>query len=631
MKSNHTTIFFIITIGLLAISCYKLKEENFNTVGQPRTNVAVQTNISGDTIDVYDITEINYVIDIVSESVEGVTVSIDGKVISSEFSTKTVSFEIDPGDFGTGYYTMQIDIYLKTGTGSLADKTGGEFIVVSDKKIIHIDIDAPTNEMNAEFVIEDGRSIIRWDKPNKPNILAYKVLIRASYWKATWDTISTNNVIATEYHDKGFPGGELTYKVLWEGYDYLVESQEIKVSEKTIEDLKYVIDAQDHVIISAENYRLYNNSVKMTFNSRNRTQYFDSFGSSTIITDDYPLYFGEARRCPVRMNSTLDSDHSHQYLDTLEIYLGNRIKPFVKSYFFMKKNVILLIGLYSKYTKKYPIIYKYNFQTMELLNTVYLEFNNVDFLCSGNGDHVYMFHDSKVDKLDIDNMEVSFYANESDLLAGNTGNSLGSLSNDNLISFQNDSKWYVVDATSHNILFEKTIEYPSSYHNERHSYVPILSDDGNYIYIQEKQNVESDYFAGSIYEKQGDTYVKKMAVGQLLYTPTVHFISDQSGTKIIGTRYFDREYYTYNIDGAYATLVSTSPAIDLRRIKYYDIYDDIDVISRSLFGLSDNNELIIYDIDTWTIKSSTKASSNVGFDFIDTKLLSQDGLWIEPI
>lgn len=630
-------IYFLLLFSLVLLTaCFKMDKEVYVVVKEPRESVGIHANMDDDTLHIYDLTTIYYTADIERESISRSQVFANGKRVLTYRSRGSVHFEIDPHDYGTGYYDLEILITLQSGTESLADKMGAESIEMSDKKILHIDINHPTNTLTAEFVIEEGKSLIRWNKPDVNNLLCYK-LIRKFGTYYDWDTVSIEDSNVTEFHEEYYAGGPLRIKVLWEGYDYQILSNEINVDIKTQDDLVFTINEKNEIVFSWENLRLYGNNFDFALSAYGGRSFYQSFPAvdrNTQFVDVQPIYFGEVRTYRAYFNQ---DNRQYLYFTDVEAYVGSRIPKFTNLFYFKDKNVIVTYD--NNYSEShsswgrdyYLVIYKFDFTTMELLDSIKIETHDArdyEFYSSEDGNHFYIIKDNDLFKLDVDKMEMNNYS-APNALDPVSEIRVGNISNDNLIAFRTVGFNRVVNLSNGEVLYEG---YP-------YSYPPLLSDDSEYLYAHAiPPDPANKYFISSVFMKSESGYEFKGSLKHKFSSnyggyPFCYFFMEENTHKIIGKLNDENTFYTYNLDdipGSDGFYENYETSTDLEII-FSSPFIKYDKFTHNFYGRADDGyTFVVYDANNWSLiyQRAPVAVSN-SITYRNGKIFSTSGLYID--
>jgi len=123
---------FLLVFSGWLISCdYELHEVPMNDkVKQPYEGPPIQINLNGyhDTIKVGGRVNFSYSISGTNNKILAVEISIDNTILHQYVADnkQSFSFVLDPADLPNGQYNLHISVITSSGTGSIAEKLGGE-------------------------------------------------------------------------------------------------------------------------------------------------------------------------------------------------------------------------------------------------------------------------------------------------------------------------------------------------------------------------------------------------------------------------------------------------------------------------------------------------------------------------
>ena len=203
----------IILLGLISFlaSCIyetdEVYENPVNTHPTPPEIIDLNSNLDVDTFWVYGDYDILYHFQSSNETqrIIGLKVIIDGAVSTTQtsgdgkFSFKQTALE-------EGVHHMTVEIFAKSGTGSIADKLNGEGFQFSREWVVVADY----SSKSVEYTIDNGYLKLSW-KPYKNNDLKTYVLqyrTNYNYWRQT--TLSVDN---PAYIDSLYTGNETSYTI----------------------------------------------------------------------------------------------------------------------------------------------------------------------------------------------------------------------------------------------------------------------------------------------------------------------------------------------------------------------------------------------------------------------------------
>lgn len=112
-----------------------------------------------------------------------------------------------------GHYTLRLELFVKSNTGSLADKVGMEYFIYKYAWVLKIDNRPSSNYPIHQFTVteEEGRIKLSWPKYDLPNFQTYLISRREVGGRERYKSIYIDNVNTTRYFDDAFVGGSYTY------------------------------------------------------------------------------------------------------------------------------------------------------------------------------------------------------------------------------------------------------------------------------------------------------------------------------------------------------------------------------------------------------------------------------------
>lgn len=210
--------FFIFSILLLAFtSCiYNPSEENFKEIDKdvPVPDITDRNiDLNADTLFVWKYTRFNYDLSGGNAKIHSTQVIFLNDTL--RYESGQGSFVVNPSSVSEGTYKVKILVYSGSGTGSLADKLGGEgyefnrewVLVVEKPKVVDVKINT---------TIENGFLKFDWDKIDKRFFKSYKIYVY---------NLSIGNNLVREFTDvnrnsfvdSSYVGGAVLFN-LWVNY-----------------------------------------------------------------------------------------------------------------------------------------------------------------------------------------------------------------------------------------------------------------------------------------------------------------------------------------------------------------------------------------------------------------------------
>jgi hypothetical protein len=175
--------FLVLLLAVLISGCdYKLEKTVVTNIQQPpldEFSINLNSYPSG-SIELKQLTTFTYSVNIGDRPVSQVGIKVDGSMLGVTILNNN-SFSVDPAVLSTGSHTLEIGIVAQSGTGSLADLAGAEFITVLLERILVVDHTIPTDPDDPNSVkitsIENvnGTLKITWNPYDNFNFQSYTI------------------------------------------------------------------------------------------------------------------------------------------------------------------------------------------------------------------------------------------------------------------------------------------------------------------------------------------------------------------------------------------------------------------------------------------------------------------------
>lgn len=202
------------SLSLVAISCtYAPEEEYFKNIAEsdPDVSILLDNFNQSDTIFIFAQTSFRFNVRIDQGTIKEVQVLVDDKqLLSTPHPSGT--FLIHQNNYlRTGIYTLQIQFISSTGSGSMADKLGGEHIRVWRTWILKVFADPPPKPQ-IKFSSENGFLKLSWTRYDKQNFTGY--LVRMWRFGSLKEEIVINNPHLNSVINESYAGGfKIQYEV----------------------------------------------------------------------------------------------------------------------------------------------------------------------------------------------------------------------------------------------------------------------------------------------------------------------------------------------------------------------------------------------------------------------------------
>lgn len=205
--ARFASLAFIILLGCV---WHPDLDENFKDVSTDVEIPPVQINLLdvGDTIQITGLTDLTY-------SIEGLDptanfwVRITGEDIDYRKDGLTGTIQYGP-DNKAGYEILTLQVYVKSGTGSLADMLNVEKIVFERSWVLSLDTTPPEDIFITSIGPDNGSLKIEWTPYTRANFSRFQITkIRANGIESY--VIDDQN--SNYFYDSSYVGGETLYRV----------------------------------------------------------------------------------------------------------------------------------------------------------------------------------------------------------------------------------------------------------------------------------------------------------------------------------------------------------------------------------------------------------------------------------
>jgi len=252
IKRKFYLVLFIV--GVFLTGCeFVLKDENDLNIEKPTSSHPIDLSITpvSDTIYISEKQVFNYTTNTYGLKLQKVKFYIDS-YLQWEMTSTSGSFTLDAAYLSNGVYVLSMDVYTNSGTGSLADKLGGEgylahrfWTVKINKKItggttepVDSTIDTsptvPIRDINWE-ILPGGYLKFSWSKVKRKDFYNYQIS-----WSVFSQNIMHYKANDTTYIDSTYIGGSKTFKV---DYNRLHDNMAIYGQSVTLNDAYPIVSA----------------------------------------------------------------------------------------------------------------------------------------------------------------------------------------------------------------------------------------------------------------------------------------------------------------------------------------------------------------------------------------------------
>ncbi|RPH31419.1 MAG: hypothetical protein EHM93_13790 [Bacteroidales bacterium] len=352
------------------------------------------------------------------------------------------SFGINPQGYANGSYQLELKVYSKTKSGSLADKLNAEVYVTSKKWEVIVDKNFYPVQITS-IKTGSGMLMITWDKYTKPDFSKYEFYRVHKGWTAKLYTITDPNI--TTKNDYTYMGGQS---------DYYIKTY--NVSESKVSDTKSFVDSYPRIVDIGERYGM----IKIFIS---KLKYYENFRYYVLYKDNTnDLYnrLGETHN----VNDTVINTQSLAFGKTYKLILripdedltsfmtiGKASKTFSKA--IATESLDYIFQMKDNHVYRYSISQKKAVDSLELLNAntdlfaaslnyMYLSFGNLSVL-------------QLLNPLDF-NQKTTFTSN--DIFGDNSDNfKMVSISNNGIAAICGSKSFVVYDLFNKNIILKQDI------------------------------------------------------------------------------------------------------------------------------------------------------------------------------
>lgn len=390
-------------------------------------------------------------------------VEVDGVTMATPTSTYgTLAFVLNTQVLTDGEHTLRVTVYFPSLSPSLAGQLRAEYIQAVTEYKFRVD-KAPPARMKAPAVsIEDGKSMLRWKKPEKFNF--NELVIVRMYYKSgshlDTDTLKLADPAVEVFHDASYVGGEVRYRIDIRGYQYVIQGEEANFN---INPVPFTIEEKiGPPVLNIPKSPLYNNDIRMN------VYYFNSYPLNQDNVIPTYVRFGQPDIVPVTVypTSPAPGQEFYRYSFNIPVRAGKQIPAFDFVKFIPGANAYLMSARNQ--------VYKVDGTSFQTLASISLP-RDVGIVCSQDGNHIYAYGYDQLYKLNASTLSVVETIDLTALVGVNQGLMYApSVSNDNVmaIALYGQQKKQLIDMNSRLILENKTAMD-----------MPVLSPDGQYLIV----------------------------------------------------------------------------------------------------------------------------------------------------
>lgn len=160
-----------------------------------------------DTISIFGTTRFYVAVDGKHGAIERVQAFIsddDGISWKSVFEGGGQYVLLEKSDLHNGIFRVKVDVTMKTGSGSLMDKAGGEYFQASAEWILLIDF-SPPPKPDVVLSVENGFLTVRWSGYKRTHFESYTIKRVTPY---SIDKFEIKDKAVTKWRDENYVGGQ---------------------------------------------------------------------------------------------------------------------------------------------------------------------------------------------------------------------------------------------------------------------------------------------------------------------------------------------------------------------------------------------------------------------------------------
>ncbi len=346
-RLEKTFAFILILAFLFFLSCeeltYSPSGENKYNIDPPELSMELNLEEIEDTAYVWGTVRINYRVNTYGKEFTSVECYLDSEFVS--ISRNMLYLEFNSRNHADGAHSLILLLTAKSGTGSLADKLGLEYVVMMKEIVMVIQNEIPPTPVTPNIETSSGYAKLSWTKYPYSNFKSYKIYTRIfvppyNYYTNVTLRATIENKDSTEWIDDIYAGGDITYTV------------DVTTTDGTIHgnSFRYVSGAEimewNDVDRDSVNFKWSRCPTDSTFDSYEL--YIDDSKIAALnnindTTATARIGFGRKINCFVK---TVSKNSTNQFLDSYSplelVYIGSQIPEFQKFEYIPATNSIYL-------------------------------------------------------------------------------------------------------------------------------------------------------------------------------------------------------------------------------------------------------------------------------------------------
>ena len=326
--------FTLLFACLLFNSCndlvYSPEKENFVNVPVPQTKMNVDLSNSTDTVYVFGKTDFHLTTDTKGKQFHRIVAYVDS-VRDGDSGDKSL-YTLNTESYSNGKHKLRIEIWAFSGSGSLADHYGSEFLVSSSQWNLYIDNRLYVGQILIDSCFFDNGSLtVHWQKYPYYNFISYDLY--SSPVNSSGQAIAYNLVASitdrniNSIRDSSYVGNGIKYMIRVKAENFLSTSPEKYYYDDAVSIYSCTQLDENTVKIVCSRIKYYNNVSKFTL-YRSYTWSHVTVSERTSL-DDTVFYDTPGFGCYFAYwIGVYSKTNSSGYSSNYKMSLGNSFRPF---------------------------------------------------------------------------------------------------------------------------------------------------------------------------------------------------------------------------------------------------------------------------------------------------------------
>ena len=575
--------FFISMLLIISLSQFSCEELTYSPSGDNNYNLvppdlSMELNLEEieDSALVWGTVRINYTINTYGKEFRSVECYLDSELVSVSYYLSSY-LEFDSRNYSDGTHSIILLLTAESGSGSLADKLGSEYVVLMKEFVMVIQNEVPPTPVTIlNIETSSGYAKLLWSKYAFSNFESYNIYTRIfvppyNYYTNITLVATIENKDSIEWIDDVFVGGDVTYTI------------DVITTDGTLQGIpfRFVSGAQ---IVGWEDVD--GDSVSFTWSRCTTDSTFDGY---ELYAQSYPwggehysniasindindtivkasIGFGLRRECFIK---TVSTNSNNQFLDSFSplelVYTGSIIPEFNNFEYVQANNSIYLTSEDSSF--------RLDATTQQVLAKGKYEID-----VSFDGTRGYAYKDlSQIVEIDPFTLNEIRIIDLQDLLTGNNKINAMFTGKPNIVYCNTYDDIKMIDVDAHEIISKRELSWtiPSIELSSPHGYLIIEVHGGSWrpYLIEIDLSLDSMGYAGDTMEN-----LNSLAFS---YSGNLDVAIDTDGNKIWTSTHNGQNYVT-------TTEFNIPEEI---------IFPSRDPVSGLIGGIA-NGEFVIYDVNS---------------------------------